>query len=102
MSGGTLAERVRAGDVRAAARLMRDLDDRLPSAELVLRQLFPHTGRAHVVGITGAPGAGKSSLTDRLIAHHRRAGRTVGVVAVDPTCALSVVDMMVVLLLFQF
>jgi LAO/AO transport system kinase len=81
----TLAERVLQGDVRAAARLMRDLDDRLPSAEALLRAIWPHTGRAWVVGITGSPGAGKSTLTDRLIAHHRKAGRTVGVVAVDPT-----------------
>jgi LAO/AO transport system kinase len=83
--GATLADRVLAGDVRGAARLMRDLDDRLPSAEAALRALWPHTGRAAVVGITGSPGAGKSTLTDRLIAHHRRAGRTVGVIAVDPT-----------------
>jgi len=81
----TLAERVLQGEVRAGARLMRDLDDRLPSAEAALRALWPSTGRAWVVGITGSPGAGKSTLTDRLIAHHRRAGRTVGVVAVDPT-----------------
>jgi LAO/AO transport system kinase len=82
-----LAARVRSGDVRAAARLMRDLDDRVPAAERVLRELFPHTGRAHVVGITGAPGAGKSTLADRLVAHHRRAGRSVGVVAFDPSSA---------------
>ena len=81
----TLAERVLQGDVRAAARLMRDLDDRLPTSEAQLRAIWPHTGRAWVVGITGSPGAGKSTLTDRLIAHHRKAGRTVGVVAVDPT-----------------
>ncbi len=81
----SLVARVRAGDVRAAARLMRDLDDRVPSAEAVLRQLYPYTGRAQVVGLTGAPGTGKSSLADRLIAHHRRAGRSVGVVAIDPT-----------------
>jgi LAO/AO transport system kinase len=80
-----LAARVRSGDVRAAARLMRDLDDRIPSAEGVLRELFPHTGRAQVVGLTGAPGAGKSALADRLIAHYRGAGRSVGVLAVDPT-----------------
>ncbi len=80
-----LAARVRSGDVRASARLMRDLDDRVPAAEAVVRELFPHTGRAQVVGLTGAPGSGKSSLADRLIAHHRRAGRSVGVVAVDPT-----------------
>lgn len=81
----TLVERVLAGEVRAGARLMRDLDDRLPSGEAALRALWPSTGRAWVVGITGSPGAGKSTLTDRLIAHHRRAGRTVGVIAVDPT-----------------
>jgi LAO/AO transport system kinase len=80
-----LAERIVAGDVRAAARLMRDLDDRLPEAEAALRALFPRTGRAYVIGLTGAPGAGKSSLTDRLIARLRAAGRKVGVVAVDPT-----------------
>jgi len=81
----SLSERVLSGEVRAAARLMRDLDDRLPEAEQALRELFPRTGRAYVVGLTGAPGAGKSSLTDRLIAHLRRAGKTLGVVAVDPT-----------------
>ena len=80
-----LADKVLAGDVRAAARLMRDLDDRLPEAEVALRALFPRTGRAYVVGLTGAPGAGKSSLTDRLIARLRAAGKKVGVVAIDPT-----------------
>ncbi len=85
----TLADRVLSGDVRAAARLMRDLDDRLPPAEASLRALFPRTGRAYVVGLTGSPGAGKSSLTDRLIGHLRRAGKTVGVVAVDPTSPFS-------------
>jgi LAO/AO transport system kinase len=83
------ADRVLSGDVRAAARLMRDLDDRLPEAEATLRALFPHTGRAYVLGVTGAPGTGKSTLTDRLIARYRRAGRTVGVVAIDPTSAFS-------------
>jgi LAO/AO transport system kinase len=80
-----LADRVAAADVRAAARLMRDLDDGLPSARGVLRRLFPRTGRAYVLGLTGPPGAGKSSLTDRLIGRLRGGGRTVGVVAVDPT-----------------
>jgi LAO/AO transport system kinase len=84
-TGVALADRVLDGDVRAAARLMRALDDALPGAEAALRALLPHTGRAYVVGLTGAPGAGKSSLTDRLIARLRAAGRTVGVVAVDPT-----------------
>jgi LAO/AO transport system kinase len=84
-----LADRVLAGEVRAAARLMRDLDDRLPEAEVALRALFPRTGRAYVVGLTGAPGAGKSSLTDRLIGRLRAAGKKVGVVAIDPTSPFS-------------
>ncbi len=85
----SLAHRVLGGELRAAARLMRDLDDQAPSAREAMRQLFPRTGRAYVVGLTGAPGAGKSSLTDRLIAWHRKRGRTVGVVAVDPTSPFS-------------
>ncbi len=84
MSGG-LADRVLAGDVRAASRLMRHIDDGEPSATPQLQQLFPHTGRAYVIGITGSPGAGKSTLTDRLIARYRKAGKSVGVIAVDPT-----------------
>jgi LAO/AO transport system kinase len=80
-----LAERVIAGDARAAARLMRDLDDRVPSAIEELRQLFPHTGRAFVLGITGNPGAGKSTVVDALIERYRKQGKRVGVVAVDPT-----------------
>ena len=78
-----------AGDVRAAARLMRDLDDRRPGALAALKALFPHTGKAYVVGITGNPGAGKSTVVDALIAHYRAAGERVGVVAVDPTSPFS-------------
>jgi len=78
-----------AGDVRAAARLMRDLDDRRPDALAALKALFPHTGRAYIVGITGNPGAGKSTVVDALIAHYRAAGDRVGVVAVDPTSPFS-------------
>ena len=80
-----VADRVAAGDVRAAARLMRWIDDGLPEAEATLRQLWPKTGRAQIVGITGNPGAGKSTLVDRLVAHLRTQGKTVGVLAVDPT-----------------
>jgi len=78
-----------AGDVRAAARLMRDVDDRRPDALAALKALFPHTGRAYVTGITGNPGAGKSTVVDALIAHYRAAGEKVGVVAVDPTSPFS-------------
>ncbi len=82
-------EAIRSGDVRAAALLMRDLDDRRPAALAELKALFPHTGRAYLVGITGNPGAGKSSLVDRLIAHYRACGERVGVVAVDPTSPIT-------------
>src|SRR5256885_11703343 len=64
---------------------MRLIDDNQPAAEAELRALFPRTGRAQIVGITGNPGAGKSTLVDRLIARLRAAGKTVGVLAVDPT-----------------
>ena len=76
-------------DVRAAARLMTALDDREPAAIAQLKALFPQTGRAYFVGITGNPGAGKSTLVDQLIAHYRAAGETVGVVCVDPTSPFS-------------
>jgi len=79
------ADRVLAGDVRAAARLMRMIDDAQPEAEALLRELWPRTGRAQIVGITGNPGAGKSTLVDRLVALLRARGKTVGVLAVDPT-----------------
>jgi LAO/AO transport system kinase len=74
-----------AGDVRTAARLMRDLDDRRSGALDALKALFPHTGKAYIVGVTGNPGAGKSTVVDALIAHYRAAGERVGVVCVDPT-----------------
>lgn len=85
MNQGSLAEAILRGEVRAAARLMRDIDDEIPSAREELKALFPHTGRAHIVGITGSPGTGKSTLVDHIIQCLRQRRRTVGVVAVDPT-----------------
>ena len=81
----SLAERVLEGDILAASRLMRDIDDRVPSATETLKALFPRTGRAYVIGITGAPGSGKSTLVDRMVDLFRKEGKTVGIVAVDPT-----------------
>jgi len=81
--------RLLAGDVRTAARLMRDLDDRRPEAIALLKRVFSHTGQAYIVGITGNPGAGKSTVVDALIAHYRAAGERVGVVCVDPTSPFS-------------
>lgn len=81
----TLAEQVVQGNIRAAARLMRDIDDNRPSAVQELKQLYPHTGQAYIIGITGPPGAGKSTLVDQLTASFRTRGQKVGVVAIDPT-----------------
>jgi len=84
-----LAEKVLAGDTRATARVCRLADDRAGDYLAVLKDLFPHTGRAWVLGVTGNPGAGKSTLTDRLISAFRKQGQRVAVVAVDPTSPFS-------------
>jgi LAO/AO transport system kinase len=78
-----------AGDLRAGARLMRDLDDGIDGSRELLRELYPHTGRARVIGVTGNPGCGKSTLVDALVRRYRQAGRRVGVVAVDPSSPFS-------------
>jgi len=80
-----LAKRILEGDVRAASRLMRDIDDQIPSALEALKELYPRTGRAYIIGITGSPGSGKSTLVDKMIDYFRQEGKTVGIVAVDPT-----------------
>jgi LAO/AO transport system kinase len=85
----SLAERALGGDLRAAAQLMRDLDDRAPSALAALKELYPATGRAFILGVTGNPGSGKSTLVDGLIQRYRQRGLRVGVVAVDPTSPFS-------------
>lgn len=84
-----LAERLVAGDVRAAARAMRDVDDRVPGYLELLKKIYPSTGRAFVIGVTGNPGAGKSTLTDRLIERYRASGKKVGVICVDPSSPYS-------------
>ena len=84
-----LTARILAGDVRAAGRLMRRVDDNLPAALDTLAELFPHTGKARIIGITGNPGSGKSTLVNKLIGALRAAGYTVGCVAVDPTSPFS-------------
>ena len=82
-------QKIIAGDLRAVARLIRDIDDGLPEAREALKELYPHTGQAYVIGITGSPGVGKSTLVDQMIQNLRARGKTVGVLAVDPTSPFS-------------
>jgi LAO/AO transport system kinase len=84
-----IAEKITSGDIRAVARLIRDIDDKVPEAREVLKDLYPSTGKAYVVGITGAPGVGKSTLVDQMVTYLRKDGKTVGVLAVDPTSPFS-------------
>ena len=85
MTDRSLSRRVIGGDPRALARAISLIEDESPAGDELLRQLFVRTGQAYLIGVTGPPGAGKSTLVDRLIGSFRADGRSVGVVAVDPT-----------------
>jgi len=78
-------ERIRQGDVRSLARASSAIEDARPESLALLKALFPASGRARVIGLTGAPGAGKSTLVDQLAREYRKQQRTIGIVAVDPT-----------------
>ena len=78
-------KKIKAGDIRTASRLIRDIEDSIPEAKATIKHIFPYTGKAQVVGITGSPGAGKSTIVDGLIEASRKKDKTVGVLAVDPT-----------------
>lgn len=82
-------DRLRNGDLRALARAISTVENREPGSTNLLKALFPHTGHARILGLTGAPGAGKSTLVDQLAKHYRAQNRTVGIVAVDPTSPYS-------------
>jgi LAO/AO transport system kinase len=78
-------EKIRNGDPRALARAITTVENRAPESTELLKALFPHTGQARIIGLTGAPGAGKSTLVDQLAKEYRKASKTVGIIAVDPT-----------------
>jgi LAO/AO transport system kinase len=83
------AERIRGGDLRALARAITTVENRLADAAELLKALFPHSGTAGVIGFTGAPGAGKSTLVDGVAREYRKSEKTVGIVAIDPTSPFS-------------
>jgi LAO/AO transport system kinase len=85
----SLVDRLAAGDTRAVARAISKVEDVSKDAAQLMKKIFPLTGRGLVIGITGAPGAGKSSLVDKLALHYRRQGERVGIVAVDPSSPFS-------------
>lgn len=78
-------ERIRQGDIRALARAISAIEDNTADAVPLLKALFPHSGNARIIGLTGAPGAGKSTLVDVLAREYRKQGKTLGIIAVDPT-----------------
>jgi LAO/AO transport system kinase len=85
----TELERILAGDARAVARAISKVEDNIGNAAGLMKSIFPHTGRGLIVGITGSPGAGKSSLVDRLAGLYRERGERVGIVCVDPSSPFS-------------
>ncbi len=84
-----LIEQLLKGDRRAAARAMRLVEDNYPEGREILKRVYPYSGRAYVIGITGPPGAGKSTMIDKLVKHLRKQGKKVGIIAIDPTSPFS-------------
>jgi LAO/AO transport system kinase len=82
-------QRLRNGEPRALARAISTVEDRRPGSAELLKGLFPHTGHARILGLTGSPGAGKSTLVDQLAKYYRKQQQTVGIIAVDPTSPYS-------------
>jgi LAO/AO transport system kinase len=82
---GKLTRQILKHNISAASRLIRMVEDNLPESEDELKELYPYTGNSHIIGITGLPGAGKSTIIDSLITKFRKQNRTIGVVAIDPS-----------------
>lgn len=86
---GDSVKQILKGDLRALGLLITRIEQRDPNVKAVLKSIYPHTGRAHVVGVTGPVGSGKSTLIDRMTAEYRRRRKSVGVLAVDPSSLFS-------------
>jgi len=84
-----IVEKVICGHVQTVACLIRDIDDGMPEVRDILKEIYPHTGKSYVIGITGSPGVGKSTLVDQMVSHLRKRNKTVAVLAVDPTSPFS-------------
>src|SRR5271157_3237915 len=84
-----LVRRIRAGELRAPSRAISTVEDRTPESTDLLKALFPYSGNAVLLGLTGSPGAGKSTLVDQVAREYRKQGKTIGIVAVDPTSPFS-------------
>ncbi len=85
----TFVDKILARDIRTVARVISKIENNAPDADEILKAVFPHTGRGLTIGITGPPGAGKSTLVDKLALHYRTAGKSVGIIAVDPSSPFS-------------
>jgi LAO/AO transport system kinase len=84
-----LVRKIRAGELRALSRAISTVEDRTPESTELLKALFPYSGNAMLLGLTGSPGAGKSTLVDQVAREYRKQGKTIGIVAVDPTSPFS-------------
>ena len=84
-----LVEKALQGDPRSMARLISMVESESPFAENLMKAVYPYSGKAHIIGVTGSPGSGKSTLLDKLIGELKKKGKTVGVIAVDPSSPFS-------------
>src|SRR5207253_4466502 len=89
MSGSNFIEKIFSGDARSVARAISKIEDGAKDSAELMKEIFPRTGRALIVGITGSPGAGKSTLVDKLALLYRQKGERIGIIAVDPSSPFS-------------